>query len=250
MAHYKTQGATEIVFHARIATAGSINLKNTHPFTVRPGTLLFHNGILREVKCDIDSSMSDTWHYARSLEPLLEAAPGILQNEEFIAHVDAYAKKEASKFVIMDVDGTTIIFNDKAGVKRDGNWYSNHSAFEPLYWAGGSKLTAQAGTLETFAQWQARTNKFLTSCDHGIANDRFCKKCDRWARRRQRHAQKAKTYGRLTPLGARSQAGRLRDERPSNARLMDAVHEIMYKSGLPIDAQVDAINSLPFGHDD
>src|SRR5215467_2080791 len=58
------------VLHFRYATHGTKGLDNAHPFKVRTGLYVAHNGVI-PVKIT-DKAKSDTYHFARELERILE----------------------------------------------------------------------------------------------------------------------------------------------------------------------------------
>ena len=264
------KGVTEMVFHARIGTSGTIGIENTHPFKINDTAILFHNGILGSTKCDRNKKMCDTWHYARQLEDILSVDGIDLTNPDLIDCIEKYAKDEASKFVIMQTDGPTLTFNKDAGVERDGIWFSNRSAFPFTSWAtqsatpmGFSSTRARwdsvknrlvydvpASSDESLADWQKRTNAYVgagagTACDHGVHFNVRCKRRDRIARRRETFEEKHRTHGHWRE-SRRTQINRLRDERPANASMLDEVHNIM-SGGALHGKQAVLINSAPYG---
>lgn len=57
----RVQAATEIVWHWRFATHGSVKVENTHPFRLSAGRGLVHNGVIHGYGHD---DVSDTRHFA------------------------------------------------------------------------------------------------------------------------------------------------------------------------------------------
>lgn len=142
------------IFHARIATAGSVNIDNCHPFKVngRENMVLAHNGILpvscQPVKGD---DRSDTRVLADGM--FLSRWGGF---DDPTHGVKATASFESwlgtgSKVVVLTTDRRysfqSYIFNEKLGFwldEKDGHdpssgdiWYSNTSHCKRTYsWAG------------------------------------------------------------------------------------------------------------------
>lgn len=115
------------VFHARIKTDGSANIKNTHCWKDDKTDLIFaHNGRLG-VKPEKDRTDSETF-FRNIVVPLykhegkaaaIKACEMIVENSSKIALV---MEKE-----LVDV---VLIGN---WIEREGCYYSNHSAFKPVY---------------------------------------------------------------------------------------------------------------------
>ena len=49
-----------VVVHFRYATHGRVGMRNTHPFTVAPGLVVAHNGIIHETADEANDFRSDT----------------------------------------------------------------------------------------------------------------------------------------------------------------------------------------------
>jgi hypothetical protein len=83
-----------------------------------------HNGILH-IPC-VNRSMSDTWHLARMLEPILTAHPDYLANDRAMKDLgDAIG--HGNKLAFIDGAGHITIVNEELGVWSDdgATWYSN-----------------------------------------------------------------------------------------------------------------------------
>lgn len=64
----------EVHVHLRYATSGRVNLDMTHPFVVRPGLVLMHNGVIPELEPKGEHlDKSDTWNLARLLRQRFDA---------------------------------------------------------------------------------------------------------------------------------------------------------------------------------
>ncbi len=60
--------STKVALHLRLATHGSVNQSNTHPFPIgRSGSVLMHNGILSAFGRSGDRGVSDSADFARLL---------------------------------------------------------------------------------------------------------------------------------------------------------------------------------------
>lgn len=126
---YEPHKLKECALHFRIRTHGETNAENTHPFRINEEMGLIHNGIMTNVKCDIDTKMSDTWHfvekYMKPMHPLWQTACFKDLVEEFIGY---------SKLVIMHGDGNTEIYGEQLGYWDADCWFSNQS-YKPVVYA-------------------------------------------------------------------------------------------------------------------
>lgn len=144
----KEHGAdSELVFHARWATHGKINVSNCHPFEMYAGVesivegqdpfaTFTHNGVVRIATPLAD--YSDTWHLVRLLEKTYgDKIVEFVQRQRWR---NKFWNKwgTTNKFLIQTRDAGPFIIGEKLGTWRDGMWASNHSAFAPKthYWAG------------------------------------------------------------------------------------------------------------------
>lgn len=113
------------MFHARIATHGSVNIDNCHPFHVEAGTMLAHNGILPIKERD---GRSDTRQFAEEWLPTLGVSE-LLDDPDGFAQLEHFTR--GSKLVVLSVSPTlqkfAYIVNEDDGHWVDGVWYSNSS---------------------------------------------------------------------------------------------------------------------------
>jgi hypothetical protein len=121
--HKREARGKNMVLHFRIATHGSVNKKNCHPFRINARLALVHNGIISAVDTRKYQDMSDTRVFAKEilakLPPFFEWDEPIMRLiEEFIGH---------SKLIIMDSKGVAHIVNERMGEWVDGMWFSNNS---------------------------------------------------------------------------------------------------------------------------
>jgi hypothetical protein len=125
-AAYDPHSERQLALHFRIATHGGVTKENTHPFQVSDTLGMIHNGIISKVDCDIDKSMSDTWHFTeRYLKPMeyLWKAPEFKDlAESFIGF---------SKIVLLNGEGEHEIYNEAKGHWNSGVWFSNNSYDTP-----------------------------------------------------------------------------------------------------------------------
>lgn len=114
------------MFHARIATHGTVDLENCHPFWIgEHGAVLGHNGIMPHVPTD--GKRSDTRVFAEDWLPTLGLS--ILDNEADRKELGKFIGY--SKLVILSVDDQLqrdwYIVNEHYGDWDKGVWYSNES---------------------------------------------------------------------------------------------------------------------------
>jgi len=129
---------SDAMFHARLATHGTVTNENCHPFRVAgdPRLVLGHNGIL-PMQVPIDSNRSDTRIFADDILPAMG-----------IEILDSYADRTSledwlgsNKLVIMSthpaLKDNYYILNEHHGVYDGGVWYSNCSyrpyIYKPIY---------------------------------------------------------------------------------------------------------------------
>lgn len=117
------------VFHARIATHGTTNLDNCHPFQIGDdtGSVLFHNGIMSECY-EAKSERSDTRIFAEDWLPEFGGVPALVAKPKLRELVEAFAV--GSKLVVASVDlDLPLILNEHRGTwnKEKTLWFSNTS---------------------------------------------------------------------------------------------------------------------------
>jgi hypothetical protein len=119
---YEPHKHKQCVLHFRIRTHGESNPENTHPFVVDENLALVHNGIISNVVCDINKSMSDTWHftekYMKALAPLWRTQAFKNLVEAFIGH---------SKLIMLNNLGEFEIYSEELGSWDSECWFSNSS---------------------------------------------------------------------------------------------------------------------------
>lgn len=131
---------SDAMFHARLATHGTINNENCHPFRVANDRriVLGHNGIL-PMQVPANGSRSDTRIFAEDILPAMG-----------IEVLDNYSDRTAledwlgtNKMVIMSTHPALkkdyYILNEHHGVDDNGVWYSNCSYRPYTYSYSGAK---------------------------------------------------------------------------------------------------------------
>lgn len=116
------------VFHARIGTSGTKDINNCHPFpagTEENPAWFFHNGTVGIPR--FNEKYCDSYHLARYIATFGE-------DPELHAYIQAYAKKERSRFVYMR-DAKMYRYGD-GWLERDGFFYSNSSALADIRYQG------------------------------------------------------------------------------------------------------------------
>lgn len=118
----------EAVFHARVATSGYINWDNCHPFEIIKDQLyVMHNGVFTSLS-DTKSRYSDSWHFAEQMKPFFNKyGLDLLKTDIFQGWAQLFCGW-GNKLAFISTEGVVLI-NERAGVERDGIWYSNTSAF-------------------------------------------------------------------------------------------------------------------------
>ena len=115
-----------MIIHFRIATHGTIDKENCHPFIVNNELGFAHNGII-DIKTK--GNESDTSAFNRRILKKIENLPYMLQNSDGVVKLMAKSVG-SSKLVFLDVYGEHKIINAHLGTWENGSWFSNHS-FKP-----------------------------------------------------------------------------------------------------------------------
>jgi hypothetical protein len=107
----------EVYLHLRKATYGHITEDMAHPYVVRDGLLLMHNGTIHHM-APRDPRMSDTAELARALQNLLEG----------LSEAQAVALVRSEGFLRVTaplVEGSMVVLHDRAGAVRLGrDWHT------------------------------------------------------------------------------------------------------------------------------
>ena len=123
-----------ILFHSRLATHGTPSLSNLHPFTVKEGTVLVHNGIMpQQFLPQKGDSRSDTGVFAARMAPHLNHS-GLPSRRTAakVASIIGHYNKVAFLSVATGKPKVRIL-NSEEGVWDSGCWFSNTSYIKPTW---------------------------------------------------------------------------------------------------------------------
>ncbi|MDI1260678.1 hypothetical protein [Aquabacterium sp.] len=110
----------EACIHLRKATYGDVNHDMAHPYTVRPGLMLMHNGSIAHLAPQ-NPAFSDTSELARLLGDLLKGLSDDQARDLIRTH--AFARLTAPL-----IEGSMVVLMDKDGVVRLGrDWHTVQS---------------------------------------------------------------------------------------------------------------------------
>ena len=113
-----------MIVHFRIATHGTTDLDNCHPFLISDKIAMCHNGIISGMN-DFGGSRSDTKVFAEDyLAPIVKAYPNILENVPFLGMV-AQVAGSWNRIAFLTADGRYAIINEDDGEWLKGAWFSN-----------------------------------------------------------------------------------------------------------------------------
>jgi len=148
------------IFHARIATAGEINLENCHPFQIgNLNAVIGHNGHL-PIEIKKNDLRSDSRIFAESILPKRISA---LDDSNGIAKMEKWAS--TSKLVILNGDSKlkkpVYFLNEDLGHWENGAWFSNWSHCD----FGFGKYSASAFPYS----W----DEFCPSCSGKLSDESF-----------------------------------------------------------------------------
>lgn len=141
---FEPYATCQAIIHFRWATHGKTNTDNCHPFMVADDLAVIHNGIVG-IKCNVNASMSDTWHFNELiLKPMHACDPEFYNRSDVIFSQElAHA---SSKFVFLRADGDYQIWNAGDGDwADDGHWYSNDS-HKSCRWTLGTAFSSARPT--------------------------------------------------------------------------------------------------------
>jgi predicted glutamine amidotransferase len=165
------------LIHFRIKTHGEVSTFNCHPFKINKNTVFIHNGIIRSMP--IHKRMSDTQVFN---EKILKKLPkGWLKNEG-ITDLITEAIGGGSKLIVLTLRGEVKIYNEKSGMWKDGNWFSNSSySYAPRkYDKWSNKETSNKSYNE-----RKNYKDYKKACDKKIfalpnSDLKKCEMCDKW----------------------------------------------------------------------
>lgn len=110
--------------HFRIRSAGDRKPDNTHPFMLKNGAALIHNGTIDGTGAKYDEGKSDTALFVEKYGDWL-TFENVSKHKSELDLALGY-----NKIVILYPDKNRVILNEKDGVWDNDIWYSNHT-FKP-----------------------------------------------------------------------------------------------------------------------
>lgn len=167
---------TYAIWHARLATHGTTNIDNCHPFRVGDDsrTVLAHNGIL-PVVIDKNDKRSDTRVFAEEVLPAIGGVAA-LDNEQLFNLVEEFCS--GSKVAILTLDPsaehTCYVINESAGkFDNEGVWWSNDSHSLSYYSYAPSNKWYSGKSLEGFFQ----DEELVRNPNGSVYEDEWCQVC-------------------------------------------------------------------------
>lgn len=148
----------ELAVHFRMATDGRVNKKNAHPFKLKNGAYLMHNGILSKYRTAPDAEESDTRRFIR------EFCNPLISKHGSIPRALLEPAITGNKICIGQRDGTISRYGS-GWLEYFGCYFSNTYAWDaPDRW---SDLRDWACGL------QGNTRKYLPKMDYSIDSEDF-----------------------------------------------------------------------------
>jgi len=149
------------LLHMRIATHGTVDTSNVHPFRVDKHTVMAHNGIIKGVDVDPQGNRSDTRVFVEDLLPTLPET--WLDNPYLVDMVETWIGWSKLMFLTTNpkLKKSVYILNEDSGHDKDGMWFSNtHGVDEPRptpIYKGGKVY--QRSYVETSSDWIGKGKK-------------------------------------------------------------------------------------------
>lgn len=114
-----------MIIHFRIATSGTVDEDNCHPFPVHPGMVMAHNGILENIPVERGSKVNDTRIFINDILSLLPE--DFTQNTGIQRLLSGFIGD--SKLLFLDKNGNYNLINESLGHWDEAheNWFSNYS---------------------------------------------------------------------------------------------------------------------------
>jgi hypothetical protein len=147
---------TEIYLHLRRATYGEVNHDMTHPYVVRQGLLLMHNGSIDRL-APADPARSDTHELARLLRDMLQGLSD--------AQVAALIRSQGFRTLTAPlIEGSMLVLMDAQGPVRLGrDWHT----VQATDWSD-----AMAGVEVSNAHtWGRRVRRVVHERDHPVGSN-------------------------------------------------------------------------------
>lgn len=115
----KANAYATILIHMRLATHGAKNVENTHPFTIKNGSVFAHNGVISQYSSNKDKS--DSRLFGEDILDNLTLEE--MRNETIATLIENYIG--FNKVAILNKDGSYIIYNKSKGEQDGLIWWSN-----------------------------------------------------------------------------------------------------------------------------
>lgn len=107
--------------HFRIATHGTVDIYNCHPFQIDENHVMIHNGIIHNIRKCPDKKRSDTQMFVDDI--LKELPREWMFNWGITNLIEDYIG--GSKVVVLAANDSVTIYNESKGEWADDIWYSN-----------------------------------------------------------------------------------------------------------------------------
>jgi hypothetical protein len=121
-------GVETMALHWRFATSGARDYDNCHPFVVRPGLAMMHNGVLTQVRRR--GQLSDTRVFvADVLRPALRREPELLDDPSALREMGRWIGPGNRLLFWQQGKPEPIIINEHHGVWWKGRYFSNTYAW-------------------------------------------------------------------------------------------------------------------------
>jgi hypothetical protein len=128
-----------VLLHCRLATHGSISEANCHPFLLKNGLAMAHNGIISIPPLVPDMTDSESFG-KKCLEPFMVEE---LLEQRMIDTLETAIG--SSKIVMLHGSGAFILLNGHMGEEFEGVWFSNNGYREHLYYGWPSAYGTATG---------------------------------------------------------------------------------------------------------
>lgn len=116
-----------VLLHCRMATHGSVSKENCHPFRLKNGAVLAHNGVIKITP--LEENMTDSETFGKTfVEKFSLRALEQPHIKELLESYIGYSNKIA----LLKPDGNFILLNEDQGCEFGGVWFSNES-FDTRY---------------------------------------------------------------------------------------------------------------------
>lgn len=117
----RTNPESFFLIHFRIATHGTVDKFNCHPFRINNDMSFIHNGVIGGV--GNDKLMSDTQLFN---EKVLKKLPkDFTKHDCFTVLIEKFIT--GSKLITLSIDNEVMIYNEGSGHWKEDVWYSNYS---------------------------------------------------------------------------------------------------------------------------